>query len=442
MTMADDPTIPVSVTGQPQTFAESPTSVMVEVRGPDRALVDRRMIRVNAPPTPMGLAGPGLHAIRATLGSGVVLEEDIVFEGGTVPGVTFNLFDQSPHESLQRVATVHPLAGQPAGILTASSYVSAWARLFERHGSEWRPVTPPLDLRASEWNDDAVRYGLQLGRRQYVLQVGAPGIAPIMTALPALGTTDVVFQPVLEPDGRPGFRLSVVPASEEAATLLGYLGRGEVRAIESMLEEDTATGRLGSARPDDIELAELVLYEKLSDPNTAALGGYHLLRVGDLERLHNWPANLAEWMDWMSDGSIIRGWQLLRGGGRRRRRETPRRRFLEAVERGLPVYAEGLRLLIDGLKVLNHQDPDDEAVAAAIELMGEYAAATDWSHAVLSFSGSGPSSPSRQVELKAMAGEAGVLMLHSVTTEDLVARRLLRPGTRLSVNRPRFSMSS
>jgi hypothetical protein len=173
-----------------------------------------------------------------------------------------------------------------------------------------------------------------------------------------------------------------------------------------------------------------MLHDKISDPNTAALGGYYLLRTGELERLHSWPANLADWMEWISDGPIIRAWQLLRGGTPRSG-ETPRRRLLEAAQRGVPIYSEGLRLLIDGLKVVGRADPEDTEVAAAIDRMGAYAAVADWSRAVLTFTAGSPGEPTGEPMPVGRAGDEGTLMLYSVTIGDLVKRRLLRAGTRL-----------
>jgi len=440
--MRKGPKLSVRIAGDRMAFEGSPTGVMVEVRGPRRTLLDRRMVTINAPrATRMRLGEPGPYAVRATLGSGAVLDEYFDFDGEDSPRVDFGLWDQSPHESLQRVATVRPILGRPARALTASPYLSAWVRLWERVGGKWTPVSAPLDAGKCEWHDDAVRYRLELGRRQYVLQVGAPGIPAIMTALPATGATDVVVQPVSLPDGRPRFKLSVVPVSDDAATLLGYVGRGDVRAVESMAATSERTAELlrgdspledEELAPNDAVVAEMLLYRKVADPNSAALGGYHLLRIGELERLHSWPANLANWMSWMSDGPIIRGWQLLHGA-RPRSGETARRRFLEAVERGLPIYSEGLRLLIDGLKVLSHADPDDGELAGAVDSMGMYAAAADWSQPVLTFHAGDPMTPGRGHLPTHGAGAEATLMLYSITTEDLVAHRLLRPGAVLTV---------
>ena len=153
---------------------------MVEVRGPDRRLVDRRMLQVNAPPVPMRLSRPGPHAVRATLGSGSVLYEDVDYDGVTAPPpVQFLLYDQSPHESLQRAAIVHRLGDVRVGHLASPRYLSAWVQLWRRNTTGWNPTEPRLDLASCNWDNDAAPPYLDLGRHQHLLQVGAPGAAPL-----------------------------------------------------------------------------------------------------------------------------------------------------------------------------------------------------------------------------------------------------------------------
>ena len=161
--------------------------------------------------------------------------------------------------------------------------------------------------------------------------------------------------------------VAVTPASAEAATLLGYVGGGAVTAVDAMIATNPLLERLVEgqtlrrrARPSTPaqrpSLPRTFSVARSMTPTTAALGGYHLLRTGELQRLHSWLANLADWMHWMSDGPVIRGWQLLRGATARPG-ETPRQRFLQAADRGLPIFSDGLRLLIDGLKVVRQGSP-------------------------------------------------------------------------------------
>ena len=439
--MARPDTVMVHVHAQPFAFGSGApeTGVMVEIRGPDRRLTDRQILNVNAKsPTPMRIGtDTGPHEARAILASGAVLHVDLEHNGATVaPAIHFDLTNQSPHESLQRTATVYRLPTTDVGNYNSARYLSAWVQLWQRTSSGWAQAMPELDLRYCSWDHDAVRLTFSLLPRRYVLQVGGPRIPPVLTALPSGGACEVAILPTPGSDHHP-IELSVTPQSAEAAMLLGFLATGSVAAVESILtsndlvrsliDGDDAYERQLNHTPSVLDLAEQVLYRKLNDPNTAALGGYYLLRTGELARLHSWPRNLADWIGWLPDGAVIRGWQLLRGASSSRG-ETPRQRFLQAAQRGVPCYAEGLRLLVDGLKVVLRDNEGDQQVASALEVMGRYASAADWTRSVLTFSGDGPDTPTPSPRPESRAGEPGTLMLHSITIDDLVQRRLLLPG--------------
>jgi RNA polymerase sigma factor (sigma-70 family) len=389
---------------------------VVEVHGPDHSLVDRGVLHVNRREAQLRLGEPGPHEVRVILPSGQVLTQGFVYRNQPVPPLEFDLYAISPYDSLQRVAMVQRLASSVASDLRAPAFVSTWVQLWERTGGQWHPVPPPLEVEGSEWLSDAVRYRLRLERRQYVLQIGGPAVPWKLICLPATGFADLVVQPAGPQSAHP-LELTAVSGSTAADALLGYLSRGAIPAATSLVEQEP-------------QLAELMLRNKLRDPYTAAIGGYYLLRIGDIEeRMRSWPANLANWMDWMSDGPIIRGWQLLKGA-RPREDETARDRFLQAVERGLPVYAEGLRLLIDGLKVIGRKARwKDRDVQGALEQIGRYGAATDWSRPILTFTGSAPDRPDALAPIGFPEARDELVFLHSMTVGDLINHGLVRPGT-------------
>jgi Bacterial RNA polymerase, alpha chain C terminal domain len=414
----------VALRGQTTVFQPHQAEAVVEVRGPKGSLVDRGVIGVNKPAADLKLGPPGPHEVRLTLPSGEVLTQGFVHGEGALSPVVFDLFAISPHEHLQRAALVQSIPETSTGDLRTPALVSSWVRLWERRDSRWSAVPPPLDARECHWYPDSVRYRLQLGHRQYALQVGGPGVPWVLICLPAAGSIDVVVRP-LRGEASPPLELIAVSSNTAADALLGYLSRGAVPAAASLVE-------------DQQELATLLLHQKVHDPYAAAVGGYYLLRIGEIERrMQRWPANLSDWMGWISDGPIIRGWQLLRGTSSHRRGETARGRFLEAIERGLPVYTEGLRLLIDGLKVVVRESrgKDHEAVAA-LESVGRYGAATDWSRPVLTFSGVDPDLPDTRSPSGFPESRDGLLFLYEVTLGDLSDHGLLRPGTSVQLAAP------
>jgi hypothetical protein len=174
----------------------------------------------------------------------------------------------------------------------------------------------------------------------------------------------------------------VSSANQRAETLLAFMVAGDyasARRVSSSVMED----------------AERLLYDKLRDPSSAAIGGYFLLSAAqslpnhDLQAMHVWPRNLSEWMPWMPDGAVIYAWQLLR-------QNKPdiigaRAQLLEAASRGIPLYTQGLRLLFDGLSLLVDRNEGstilDQDAHAALKQVRPYAAAADWDTATTTFFG-------------------------------------------------------
>ena len=96
-----------------------------------------------------------------------------------------------------------------------------------------------------------------------------------------------------------------------------------------------AEGRAAKLLGDKV-LAERLLYQKVSHPDGAAVGGYYLLRTGSDERLHDWPYNFAQWKSWLPDSHIIRAWQLLHEEDEDQRR-LAKRALLDATRAGVPI---------------------------------------------------------------------------------------------------------
>ena len=72
---------------------------------------------------------------------------------------------------------------------------------------------------------------------------------------------------------------------------------------------DTFAGYLTGGRPDHVvqlaPSAEELLMSKMQDPIGATIGGYALLMLNELDRIHDWADNLCRWFDWLPDGAVI-----------------------------------------------------------------------------------------------------------------------------------------
>lgn len=126
-------------------------------------------------------------------------------------------------------------------------------------------------------------------------------------------------------------------------------------------------------------VAHDMMKSKFESPHQAAAAGHYLLRFNMLDRVRDWPRNLADYFPWLPDGAIVEGWRRLlapEGTGNpsfpRWRRDRPppatarnprpndprpedpvedaALRFVDATFRGPPVFAAGLRRLYDGIR--------------------------------------------------------------------------------------------
>ena len=86
----------------------------------------------------------------------------------------------------------------------------------------------------------------------------------------------------------------------------------------------------------------------------AALGGYALLRSGQVDRLHHWPRNLADSFPWLPDGAVIAGEEAALEGDH----ATAIGFVCDAARRGLPVFATGFSLLAARLREYAGAPPD------------------------------------------------------------------------------------
>lgn len=164
--------------------------------------------------------------------------------------------------------------------------------------------------------------------------------------------------------------LDVELADKSAGALLGYLHGG--------LFEDA---RLLS---DSIELdAESLLFHKHQDPVAAAAGAFALLRLGALERLHDWTSNLARQYGWLSDVHVALAEHHARVGDH----ETAREILAEMSTTGIPSLTVGLAYATDRLRFYAAYWPEDGRLQRALRQLAPYAAAATVTSAVTTFSG-------------------------------------------------------
>ncbi len=111
--------------------------------------------------------------------------------------------------------------------------------------------------------------------------------------------------------------------------------------------------------------------DALTDPVGSALGAYALLRLGRLEEIEDVPA--------LPDGAVIAAELAARAG----RTGEAERWLREALERGTPMFADGLSLLATRVRPLW---PGDARVARILDL----ATRADFAQVVVAYPGNEP----------------------------------------------------
>jgi len=175
------------------------------------------------------------------------------------------------------------------------------------------PFQPPYQLRIEQPSGS-------------VLQVQVPGnVRRVWARADVLRESSIV-----------SFSVRIQTAAEAADTIAGYLKRGDLYSAEAMAEWcDEAIG---------------MLQAKVSDPYAAVVGAYLLIRLKRFSQMHQWGRALADLFPFLPDGCVVWASQLIQ---QHSSDSTEIGSYLlKSLQRGLPVYTEGLRLLTDGLRLM------------------------------------------------------------------------------------------
>lgn len=244
---------------------------------------------------------------------------------------------------------------------------------------EWKPAPDPPEL---ELADHQIKGGVSattmLVHGQYpgiyFMEVQKAGGQSVNLAMPVAAYTGALTCHVFIGDDGYSLRVNGALVGSGSAELVSeYMDTGAFQEVTEIMGD-----------------AEELLSEKMGNPIEAALGGYALLRLGNLELLHDWPGNLANWFYWLPDGAVIAGELAARRGDHAEAANF----LLDALQRGLPIFYEGFSTLLSrirhyslyGSKLL----PDGrsvEQISAALEQFRKWGHAVDHSALLLTLSG-------------------------------------------------------
>ena len=368
--------------------------------------------------------GPGVYIVRASVASGGRVEQAVDLTEGDTP-CRLDIGSLSPHETQEWAYFSKTQEPPEDSSLQDQTFRGAWIRLWKKQENGTWTIEPFPKVEEGESNADGVSFRVQMPDRNfYAMQIQGPEIPSKIIAVPSTYSVMLLLRPVAEA-GSDIHPLEVVVSSEdwEMESLLSYMRSGATEKADHFMN------RKGG-------IAEQMLNEKISNPVRAAVGGYYLLNIGDLSRIHNWAENLSRWFKWMPDGPVIRAWQLLLEAGRNPDLETDtfplvRDQLLKATRRGIPLFTEGLRRLRDGLLLLDRQAKRQDAlVRTALLHVGAFTASADWSSTATTFLAAHPD-PADQTMTPEQIDQGARYYIYDVPISDMVDAGAILDGQQI-----------
>jgi hypothetical protein len=309
--------------------------------------------------------GEGRYVVQLKLPSGLVMNQLKDLDDEDEQDIMFDLHEISPYETSE---WSYLLANdQPFEPGAAVRSIPVELRVWQKYDRDWLEDSYPNLPRNITVDQNGEFLQFRTGERMAMLEVSGNGQAPKYVSLPLDQEIRLALQLNTGPDAeRYPVKVTVASTSWKAEAILALLKTSGTRQARQMM------GGKGG------ETAEMMLLEKRQNPTEAAIGAYYILKTRDYDRLHNWANNLANYFPWMPDGAIIHAWQMISQPGDRFDRDRIISRLTEAFDRGLPLYAEGLRLLYEGMMWLVRNIGPGEEYIAMLDSVREMTALVDW----------------------------------------------------------------
>jgi hypothetical protein len=319
---------------------------------------------------------PGTYVVIATLPAGATLASEVTVTAGDLHDVPLPLDpeDQTEYESHEVPRHIWGHGGEEVPADVAEELFARRAKLAVSSGNvlfgELRREPPNILERSNEPLPEGVLYFTPREHGVFLATLAQPGHSPVNAAFAAADyEAHCLVVVTLRPEG--GFGLEVRLRNPAADALVAFMEHSRFGAAAEMTQAAALS-------------AEALLFEKTRDPLAAAAGAYALLRLGELERLHDWTGNLYEWFPWLPDAVVIRAEHMARSGAGREAIEV-----LHGLwDRGLPIFTEGFSLAEDLLRRAR-----DSRSRLLLDRLRDYTPFVDFNRTFVNYTGLEPGTP-------------------------------------------------
>jgi small subunit ribosomal protein S5 len=273
-----------------------------------------------------------------------------------------------------------------------SEFPGTWQRLWIYSGESWKVQDfPEYKLFKSQ---GTISYELRVPSNLCYLQIGGDKIARRLISLPPSAKIKaLIYSTHGKINPKNDLAISIVSDSSKSETLLSYMEAGMFDAAKIIVDE--------ILNGESISLL-------LDNPLLGSIVGYYLLQVETSSNCFNWIDEFVEKHEWLPDALVIKAWKSLRTS-EHLDKELIRQNILDSLQRGIPIYTKGLKLLTEGLELLkgdalSRSQPDSE-VENALQNIRKYYTASDWFQPLTTFYGDSPQSASLELLTGSPEGE-------------------------------------
>lgn len=281
----------------------------------------------------------------------------------------------TPFRSLEHLSSDQPHHSLKPSAGSVRRIGKVWATLWEFQNHRWDARSIQFDSLSG--NRGIRQLTIKVPSHPHLLQIGGEELAWRLVSLPSGERVNIALTPSPKEVGGDALDITVGRQYPDNDLVMSYLSRGDLPEVSQLA--------------DFMDIADHMLYGKYDDPISAVVGGYILLRTGQLDRRALWLRNLERHVPYIADVKILKA--VLAREQEGVAENDIRKMLLESLENGLPVFSLGMKLLVDSMAAMHRGERENRQFHRAYLAVQAYVRATCSKGAYLAFYGKSPAEP-------------------------------------------------